>query len=526
MTEPNYDWNWQVIGKTVRGAAHMRAKLPNQDALCWWSEAGDKLPLIVAISDGHGSENSFRSNIGSQFAVKTALTVIKQFLEGQSGLNDLSAIKRTAEERLPQELVRSWHQKVQEHIKDNEDLSTSELKRLSQDIVKNWQAEQVSQKTITTKDSNPKTKPSTNIPTHLLAYGATLLIVVITEAFIIYLQLGDGDILTVSEAHEVTRPLPKDQRLIANETTSLCSPNAWREFRVAFKVLTDSPPALILLSTDGYSNSFRNEDEFLKIGPDFLGMIQANGSDNVNKNLERWLIEASTVGSGDDITLAIIKRVEEGDRDLIKKSLVTLKTEFFNQRSELENITRTLEEMTAKLNNAQKNNSPTNDLEVDRDRILQSIIKGQEVFQAQSREFKKRISTLQQQSKLQWAIIVATLVLIGISLMINLILWTRTSELQVQLSEISRQVSILTTKLSQPTPVATPPPTTPLFSTQSPPTSTIVPAQSNTSTLELIQPTPSSQSTAELVQPTLPITPTLSGEGSNAINPETPGFAK
>ena len=97
------------------------------------------------------------------------------------------------------------------------------------------------------------------------------------EEFILYLQLGDGDILVVAENGEVSRPLERDARLLADQTTSLCSPDAWRDFRVRFQALVDPPPALILLATDGYSNSFVSEAAFLQVGPDVLEMIRGGG---------------------------------------------------------------------------------------------------------------------------------------------------------------------------------------------------------------------------------------------------------
>nr|ALS90004.1 protein phosphatase 2C [uncultured bacterium] len=142
------------------------------------------------------------------------------------------------------------------------------------------------------------------------AYGATILTVLVTETFIFYLQLGDGDILLVTDAGQVERPLPKDERLFANETTSLSSENAWPDFRFGFQILEDAPPALILISTDGYANSFISEEAFLKVGTDILKLIRSDGLDEVDRNLETWLAEASHAGSGDDTTLAIICRVE------------------------------------------------------------------------------------------------------------------------------------------------------------------------------------------------------------------------
>ena len=86
-----------------------------------------------------------------------------------------------------------------------------------------------------------------------------------------------GEILSVDSSGETTRPLlPADARLLGNQTTSLCQPDAWREFRAAWFGASDLP-ALVLLSTDGYANSFRSDDDFLKIGSDYLEIIREQG---------------------------------------------------------------------------------------------------------------------------------------------------------------------------------------------------------------------------------------------------------
>jgi hypothetical protein len=142
----------------------------------------------------------------------------------------------------------------------------------------------------------------------LLAYGATLLAALVTNDFILYLQMGDGDILTVSETGHVARPIAKDLNLIANETYSLCLPNAWRLFRFGFQPLSDPLPALIMLSTDGYSNSYKTEDDFFKVAKDILEIARTEGETVIRQNLGTWLKETSEKASGDDITLGAILR--------------------------------------------------------------------------------------------------------------------------------------------------------------------------------------------------------------------------
>ena len=281
---------WRIIGRSVRGASHVRTGLPNQDAIGWLPESGPGLPLVLAVSDGHGSARCFRSDVGAHLAVETTTKVIQEFMESLPEPPNLSATKRWGEENLPREIVRRWRDAVADDVSVHP-LTSVELKQLE------------------AKEGISRRRQSVLEP--VFAYGATSLTVLVTEFFILYLQLGDGDILTVSETGDVSRvPLPADERLFANETTSLCSRDAWREFRSHFQVLSGPPPALILVSTDGYGNSFRDEAGFLIVGADILEMIRSDGLDVVDERLQAWLTEASQEGSGDDITLGILCRMD------------------------------------------------------------------------------------------------------------------------------------------------------------------------------------------------------------------------
>jgi serine/threonine protein phosphatase PrpC len=284
-----HDVEWRVYGQSVRGAAHERLGLPNQDAIRWLPASGVGPPIILGVSDGHGSAKSFRSDVGSRLAVEQGAWMVQDLLDGQPDPTNLSAVKRTAEDYLPREIVRRWQEMVQEHLAKNP-FTPEEL-----DIVAEQQGEDARRKV----EENP-----------LLAYGATILIVLVTTDFILYLQLGDGDILVVNEDGQVNRPLPKDERLFANETTSLCRAEAWLDVRFRFQAIFDKPPALILLSTDGYSNSYRNDADFMKIGTDMLEIIRTEGIQMIRSNLEDWLEETTRAGSGDDITLGILYLTE------------------------------------------------------------------------------------------------------------------------------------------------------------------------------------------------------------------------
>ncbi len=279
------DAQWLVFGASVQGAAHLRSGKPGQDAIFWTGPPDGYASVVLAVADGHGSAKAFRSASGASFAVRSAAQEVRGFLEAQIDLSNLSAIKRIATEGLPQEIVRQWTEVVEQELAAKP-LTADELQTLE---AKDREA----------VERNP-----------LLAYGSTVLAVAVTKQFILYMQLGDGDIVHVSDEGEPTRPLPKDDRLFANETTSLCAPGAWKDFRVQFQVISERQPALIMLATDGYINSYQSEEGFLKVGTDILKMIRDEGPEKVKHELHDWLTETSEKGSGDDITLGLVARTD------------------------------------------------------------------------------------------------------------------------------------------------------------------------------------------------------------------------
>jgi serine/threonine protein phosphatase PrpC len=269
---------WRLVSETVRGASHERSGLPNQDAIRFIPESGFGPAVVIAVSDGHGSSKCFRSDIGSALAVKIALETLQPLLS-RAVINQ-ATIKHLVEDQLARDLVKRWRLAVAEHLLANPVIATDPTEQTGE---------------------NP-----------FIVYGATLLMALATEKYLIYLQLGDGDIITVADDGKADRLFARDNHLLGNETTSLCMVEAWREMKVCFQPVETGLPALILISTDGYSNSFLDDQAFLRVGPDILEMIHSSGIEDVSGKLKDWLNEASRVGSGDDITLGLMYRTEAG----------------------------------------------------------------------------------------------------------------------------------------------------------------------------------------------------------------------
>jgi serine/threonine protein phosphatase PrpC len=257
---------WSVISESVRGASHLRSGLPNQDAIKIELADTTNFPLIVAVADGHGSVKCTHSDLGSQFAVESAIEMVKQIYASP----DLTLPQlRNLAENIPKAISRSWQEKVATHIERDAELHT------------------VSANTY-------------------LAFGTTLLVACVLEKAILLWQIGDGDIVVIQNDSSIAMPIPVDERLLGNETTSLCKEKAFDDFRSAFLPIIENPPLAIFLASDGYKNSFTHPDGFNQALTDIYGYIKTEGADWVQQHLADWLNEASRDGSGDDISLAII----------------------------------------------------------------------------------------------------------------------------------------------------------------------------------------------------------------------------
>jgi hypothetical protein len=230
-----------------------------------------------------------RSHLGAKFAVRIAVRLLGDFAAKHCHPDHLPAIGQLAGEQLPRTVARAWRADVLTHI-ESTPFSQAELEHLARH----------------------------NLPAHRLlndpvaAYGATLLAAILTPAYILYLQIGDGDMLVVGLAGEqvsVSRPpLPSDPRLFADQTTSLSSTSAWQEFRIHYQPLVGRPPVLVMLASDGYANSFATESDFLRVPVDLFLSMQRLGAPKTMRMLRGWLRRTSVAGSGDDITAGLAWR--------------------------------------------------------------------------------------------------------------------------------------------------------------------------------------------------------------------------
>lgn len=258
---------WRVAASSVRGPSHRRTGAPNQDAV---QVAQVEAGFVLAVADGHGDRRHARSDRGSRFAVEAAHAVVSAWLASARGQ---SAGQAEASARaLPAAVHEAWLQRV------GEDLDRDP----------------------------PADAPDSDDPDELL-YGSTLLVAGVSERLALFLQIGDGDILVVDRDDSVVRYAEGRTDLPGHLTESLCQPDAVERFRGQFVTFEGRRrPALILLSSDGYANSFADDAAFRQVGADLKALVESDGADAVADQLEDWLTRTTEAGSGDDISLALL----------------------------------------------------------------------------------------------------------------------------------------------------------------------------------------------------------------------------
>lgn len=259
-----YLWSHSQIG-----ASHIRKEKPNQDSVGILSLANDSVH-ILAVSDGHGSERYCRSDIGSKLAVKAARHVCEQFFDP---LPTLSEIK-TRLDMVARKILFTWREEVQEHCQ-RFPLNENEIALLKNpDDIK-------------------------------VAYGATLVIAVITPKYAIYLQLGDGDIVVIDHEQKVFSPIAPDKDVLGVETHSLCEKEPEKYWRIA-SISYEQMPNWVLLATDGYANSYANNTSFLNMLEQLYQKTLQHGLGALLDVLPSWLEDTTQHGSGDDISVALL----------------------------------------------------------------------------------------------------------------------------------------------------------------------------------------------------------------------------
>ncbi|MBQ6319268.1 MAG: protein phosphatase 2C domain-containing protein [Lachnospiraceae bacterium] len=266
-----------IIKKSVQGASHKASNKICQDAhKVIRTENG---AYVLAVADGHGSSVCRLSDRGAKKAVETFCDIAKGVLNLSVPENDILEIfAGKGKKEIPKIVSERWKERVQKSF------------------------EQLSIKDESLNDSN------VSVPE---LYGSTLLGLVITDKYIYAMQIGDGDIVFVSEngVNYVIEP-PK---FLGTETFSLSNEKPWENVVIHFQRIEykEKVPCMFMLSSDGFSNSFKDDEQFFVAAKEYFETLKTYGGNRVQRELGNWLSQTSEEGCGDDITLVAIGFFED-----------------------------------------------------------------------------------------------------------------------------------------------------------------------------------------------------------------------
>lgn len=320
---------------------------------------------IIAVADGHGSYDCFRSHIGSKFAVEIAVDMIrngayfrlpkqksgdicdnKQDYESDQTLRDdkslvfyedeVVSFKKKFWEKWRQKVRDDWDEKLKQYQSDSvsEDLSNvigdteERFKTVSEKYKERYLSQEKAEQYLYT------------------AYGTTLILAVYTESCTLLLQIGDGTCVVLYKNGKFDTPVPIEEDNFLNVTTSLCEDKAYSKIRHKILTLTkvsddleeDFNPVAIFLSSDGVDDCYPvyQNSEYLyrlyKVILDDLAKCSTSEDiekvkDDISTDLFTYMTDYS---SQDDVSLAFIVDTNKfkSALDLVKLSDIQQSNKF------------------------------------------------------------------------------------------------------------------------------------------------------------------------------------------------------
>ena len=292
---------------------------------------------LTIACDGHGGYPYFRSEKGAEFAIFSIEKILPTHIDevatmlSESNRDCLSQSLEVCQKKIISLIVPSllteWKNEVASHLAENP-ITEKELEFL--EMEKKQEATHY-RKAMEESDLDKKKELLCPI------YGSTFLCVVVAETFWFALQIGDGDIALHDESG-FFMPIPEDERIFLNFTTSLCDKNAEHEFRIA---LGTNKIDAVICSTDGIANSFANKEKLMSFYRRVIFIFRVYESSKIKEyrgddwkevarkraefaenEIKLALPDISKLGSGDDVTLAGFVDIREDD---VKTAFLAIK---------------------------------------------------------------------------------------------------------------------------------------------------------------------------------------------------------
>lgn len=264
----------QTLVTCPTGAAHQDKGMPCQDACMVSQNYYRGIPYsVMAVADGHGSEKYSRSDVGAHLAAKAAGDAATDLVMSLAAIREeypdswLKLFSHEVSHRLGRRIVQRWRALIEEHAAEYPEAG---IEPGSFD----W----------------------------LGRYGTTVALAMhYDEQWLITASLGDSAIFISKrqgEKFSVRELAARDHEELGLCTDSLVSSKANYFWRYDIISTVNEPPAMILLTTDGLTDSLETPEESIQ---DLCEQTMRHGIDWLERVLPQQLTRWSADGVGDDM---------------------------------------------------------------------------------------------------------------------------------------------------------------------------------------------------------------------------------
>lgn len=269
---------------SIQGYSHKIIDKECQDNSLFWK--GLNYSGII-VCDGHGGDKYIRSAIGSKIACTVGKLMVSEYME-KTAKDIYNKTNHQIDDdltRIERSIISTWNEWVEKHYNEN---PIKVDKRFEE---------------LTDKDKEALTKNPVK------AYGSTFIVAVMSKELCFILKLGDGNatVLFSDDSAEMPEELA-DEDLQFNVTTSLCNSDAAISFRHYFRRKDNEKKVTgIVLTSDGIINCYKTEEAYSSF---IRNVFEAYGEDDIeiaHSELEEALNSLSEKGSGDDLSVAIVR---------------------------------------------------------------------------------------------------------------------------------------------------------------------------------------------------------------------------
>lgn len=216
--------------------------------------------IICAIADGHSGDFFINSHKGAKFACESAIKILKKYEN-----EDKNKIKSLLDDKsLQVEICNHWRALVLQDMKK------------SLPIVFKY---------------------------NYFKYGTTLLIVMIKADYILFIKLGDGDIL-IKEDNNMKKALPSYKKNIVD-----CLAEEKAYDKMIFKIIDyEKNISNVIIYSDGFENSFVSYKSMVNEIDNTLIKYNKNifSKMKLEKDYDKYLSSLSENGSLDDISIIFV----------------------------------------------------------------------------------------------------------------------------------------------------------------------------------------------------------------------------